>query len=85
MGGGAREDKVGGGEDQDAQEEKEGPGDHCVPSVRLVEAHPPKVGPEAPELIISAEEASCARCLARQQQLDVVAGSRFYNDASFSH
>ena len=39
MGGSTREDNVGGGEDEDAQEKEEGPGDHCMSSVKLVDAH----------------------------------------------
>ncbi|RWW83314.1 hypothetical protein BHE74_00008183 [Ensete ventricosum] len=38
------------------QEEEEGPGDHSVPSVRLVNAHPPpEEGLEAPELVVGWE------------------------------
>ncbi|RRT67517.1 hypothetical protein B296_00006863 [Ensete ventricosum] len=62
----AGKDKVGGVDDKDAQEEEEGPGDHYMPSVRLVDTHPPKVGSEAPELIVSTGEAACVRRSARQ-------------------
>ncbi|THU59537.1 hypothetical protein C4D60_Mb07t03140 [Musa balbisiana] len=75
MGEGIGEDKVGGGGDEDAQEE-EGPGDHCVPNVGLVDAHPPEAGPEAHDLVVNAREATCIRCLAKQQWLDATAGGQ---------
>ncbi|RRT35932.1 hypothetical protein B296_00042326 [Ensete ventricosum] len=40
---GIREDNVEDDVDENVQEEEEGPGDHCVPSVELVDAHPPEI------------------------------------------
>ncbi|RWW43896.1 hypothetical protein BHE74_00050389 [Ensete ventricosum] len=61
MGGSARADKVGGGGDKGAEEEEEGSRDHYMLSIGLVDTHPPKVGPEAPKLIVSAGEVACMR------------------------
>ncbi|RWW33327.1 hypothetical protein GW17_00001965 [Ensete ventricosum] len=33
--------------------------DHCVPSVGLVDTHPPEAGPKTPELVVRAREAAC--------------------------
>ena len=52
MGEGTKEDEVRGDRDEDAQEDKDGPGDQCVPNVELVDAYPLEVGPEALELIV---------------------------------
>ncbi|RWW40645.1 hypothetical protein BHE74_00053920 [Ensete ventricosum] len=82
VGGSAGEDKVGGGGNEDTQEEEEGPGGHCVLSIGLVDAHPPKVGSEALELIINAGEVTCVRRPARQQWLDTAGGGRFHEDTS---
>ncbi|RRT79620.1 hypothetical protein B296_00004396 [Ensete ventricosum] len=76
--GGTGEDEVEGGGDEDAREEEERLGDHCVPSIGLVDAHPPEAGLEAPELVVNTREAAWVRW---QQQLGV-AGGRFHNDAS---
>ncbi|RRT33508.1 hypothetical protein B296_00028071 [Ensete ventricosum] len=57
-GGNIREDEVGGGGDEDAQEKEEGPGEHCMPSVEMVDAHPPKAELKAPKLVVSAREAT---------------------------
>ncbi|RZS11175.1 hypothetical protein BHM03_00042485 [Ensete ventricosum] len=54
-----REDEVVGDGDEDAHEEEERLGDHYVPSVGLVDVHPPKVGSKASELIVSMGEAMC--------------------------
>ncbi|RWW27938.1 hypothetical protein GW17_00007608 [Ensete ventricosum] len=52
------------------QEEEEGPGDHSVPSVRLVNAHPPpEEGLEAPELVVGWE---------RLRAYDALLGSSSY-------
>ncbi|RWW35814.1 hypothetical protein BHE74_00059207 [Ensete ventricosum] len=56
MGEGVREDEVRGGGNENAQEQQ-GPRDHCVPSVGLVDIHPPEVEPKAPELVASTGEA----------------------------
>ncbi|RRT39796.1 hypothetical protein B296_00058884 [Ensete ventricosum] len=40
--------------------------DHCVPSVGLVDTHPPEAGPKTPELVVRAREAACVRGFARQ-------------------
>lgn len=56
---GTREDEVEDNEHEDAQEKKVGSGDHCAPSIELVDAHPLEVRSEAFELVISAEEAAC--------------------------
>ncbi|RRT56610.1 hypothetical protein B296_00047737 [Ensete ventricosum] len=53
MGGGVGKDEMGDGGDENAQDE-EGPRDHCVPNVGLVDAYPPEAGSKAPELITSA-------------------------------
>ncbi|RWV95610.1 hypothetical protein GW17_00041755 [Ensete ventricosum] len=50
---GIREEKVGSGGDEDAHEEKDRLKDHCVPSVELIDANPPKVELKDPELIIN--------------------------------
>ena len=60
------EDEVRSGGDEDAQEKEEGPGYHCIASIRLINEHSPKVGLEAPELIISMGEATCIRRPTRQ-------------------
>ncbi|CAL9114897.1 unnamed protein product, partial [Musa acuminata var. zebrina] len=57
MGEGTKEDEVGGDEDKDAQEEKKRSRHHYMPSIRLVDAHLPKVGSKAPELIVNMGEA----------------------------
>ncbi|RZR77171.1 hypothetical protein BHM03_00002181 [Ensete ventricosum] len=59
VGGGAREDEVGDSGDEDSQEEEERPKDHYVLRVRLVDAHPPEIGMEAFELVVSVGEAAC--------------------------
>ncbi|RRT54788.1 hypothetical protein B296_00048910 [Ensete ventricosum] len=59
VGGGAREDEVGDSGDEDSQEEEERPKDHYVPRVRLVDTHPPEIGLEAFELVVSVGEAAC--------------------------
>ncbi|RRT45749.1 hypothetical protein B296_00045524 [Ensete ventricosum] len=56
---GTREDEVGDSRDDDPQEKEERPGDCCVPSVGLVDAHILKAGSKAPELVVSAGEAAC--------------------------
>ncbi|RWV82185.1 hypothetical protein BHE74_00038881 [Ensete ventricosum] len=84
MGGGVGEDEVRGDGDENAQEE-ERPEDYCMPNIGLVNAHPPKVGPEAPELFASTGEATCIRCPARQQRLGAAAGGRFHDNASSRH
>ncbi|RRT83917.1 hypothetical protein B296_00014330 [Ensete ventricosum] len=66
MGEGVGEDEVRDDGDKNAQEE-EGPRDHCVPSLGLVNAHPPETGLEAPELIANVGEAVCIQCPATQQ------------------
>ncbi|RRT77309.1 hypothetical protein B296_00021772 [Ensete ventricosum] len=63
-GGGTREDKVGGSGDKDTQEDDEGPSDHCVPSLGLVDAHLLEAGPEALELVVNVGEV-CVRRLAK--------------------
>ncbi|RRT38047.1 hypothetical protein B296_00051968 [Ensete ventricosum] len=50
--GGAGEDEVGGDEDEDTQEKEKKSGDHYVSSVELVDAHPPEVRLEAPQLVV---------------------------------
>ncbi|RWV97163.1 hypothetical protein GW17_00040069 [Ensete ventricosum] len=45
--------------DEDTHEEEEGSRDHCVPSIELVNVHPPEARPEAPELVVSTGEAMC--------------------------
>ncbi|RWW03403.1 hypothetical protein GW17_00033443 [Ensete ventricosum] len=45
--GDARENEVRGNRNEDAQEEEEGLGDHCVLSIELVNAHSHKVAPKA--------------------------------------
>ncbi|RWW82703.1 hypothetical protein BHE74_00008820 [Ensete ventricosum] len=64
MGEGVGEDEVRDDGDKNAQEE-EGPRDHCVPSLGLVNAHPPETGLEAPELIANVGEAVCIHALLR--------------------
>ncbi|RWW79898.1 hypothetical protein BHE74_00011787 [Ensete ventricosum] len=81
-GGSVGEDEVRGNGDEDAQEE--GLRDHCVPNVRLINAHPPEAGPEALQLIVNAGEVVCVQCPVRQQQLDAAASGRFH-DASSRH
>ncbi|RZR91833.1 hypothetical protein BHM03_00020017 [Ensete ventricosum] len=76
--GGTGEDEVGGGRDEDAREVEERLGEHCVPSIGLVDAHPPEAGLEAPELVVNTREAAWVRW---QQQLGA-GGGRFHNDAS---
>ncbi|RZR84805.1 hypothetical protein BHM03_00011686 [Ensete ventricosum] len=66
IGGGTGEDKVRGDGDENAQEEEEGLGDHRVPSVNLVDAHPPKAGLETPELIVNVGEVACVQRPAMQ-------------------
>ncbi|RRT47564.1 hypothetical protein B296_00050227, partial [Ensete ventricosum] len=82
-GGSVGEDEVRGNGDEDAQEE-EGLRDHCVPNVRLINAHPLEAGLEALQLIVNTGEVTCVRCPVRQQQLDVAASGRFH-DASSRH
>ncbi|RWW26111.1 hypothetical protein GW17_00009527 [Ensete ventricosum] len=53
---GRGEDEVGSGVNEDTREEKEGPEDHRVPNIGLINANPYKAGPKAPELVISARE-----------------------------
>ncbi|RWW81477.1 hypothetical protein BHE74_00010125 [Ensete ventricosum] len=66
IGGGTGEDKVRGDGDENAQEEEEGLGDHRVPSVNLVDAHPPKAGLETPKLIVNVGEVACVQRPAMQ-------------------
>ncbi|RWV85846.1 hypothetical protein GW17_00052324 [Ensete ventricosum] len=56
---GAGEDEVRGSGDEDVQEEEERVGDHCMPTVELIDAHPPEAGPETPELGVNAGEVAC--------------------------
>ncbi|RWW03597.1 hypothetical protein GW17_00033236 [Ensete ventricosum] len=84
IGGSVGENKVGGGGDKNTME-KDGLGDHCMSSVVLVDAHPPEVGPKAPELVTSTGEAVCIRHSTRQQRLVATAGGRFHDDSSFRH
>ncbi|RWW01432.1 hypothetical protein GW17_00035527 [Ensete ventricosum] len=58
MGGSIRENEVEGCGDENDKEE-EGPGDYCVSSVGVVDAHPPEAGLEAPKLNTSTGEATC--------------------------
>ncbi|RWW69240.1 hypothetical protein BHE74_00023180 [Ensete ventricosum] len=57
-GGDVREDKMEGGGNEDAQEEEEGPVDYCVFNIKLNDAHPPKAGSKAPELVTNTGEAT---------------------------
>ncbi|RRT39204.1 hypothetical protein B296_00031037, partial [Ensete ventricosum] len=52
--------KVGGDGDEDAHEEEEGPRDHSVLSIGLVDAHSLEAGPEASKLVISIGELKIA-------------------------
>ncbi|RZS13582.1 hypothetical protein BHM03_00045186 [Ensete ventricosum] len=63
--GGVGVDEVRGDRDEDAQEKKETPRDHCMLSVRLVNAYPPEARPAALELVISMGEVAYVRCLTR--------------------
>ncbi|RRT36950.1 hypothetical protein B296_00028803 [Ensete ventricosum] len=74
--GGIREDKVRGYRDEDTWEKEEGLGDHYMPSVGLVDAHPPVVGSEALKLVLSAREVTCVRPPARQQRLEIAGGGQ---------
>ncbi|RRT58961.1 hypothetical protein B296_00003135 [Ensete ventricosum] len=49
----AGENEVRGDGDKDAEEVEDGLGDHCVLNERLIDAHPPKSGTKAHELIIN--------------------------------
>ncbi|RZR92414.1 hypothetical protein BHM03_00020692 [Ensete ventricosum] len=84
-GGGAREDEVGRSGDEGAQEDKKGLGDHYVPSIELVDAHPPETGLEAPELVVNMGEATCIQRSTRQQRLGATVGGCFHDDASSHH
>ncbi|RRT58442.1 hypothetical protein B296_00025849 [Ensete ventricosum] len=64
MDGGIGEDEVGGSGDENAWEE-EGPDEHYVPSVELVDEHSPEAGSKAHELVTNAGEAACVRRPAR--------------------
>ncbi|RWV92336.1 hypothetical protein GW17_00045301 [Ensete ventricosum] len=79
IGGGAGEDEVGGGGDE------EGPKDHYMHSFRFVDAHPLEAGPEALELIVNVGEAACVRCPTWQQWFGAAIGGRFHDDASSCH
>ncbi|RWW15547.1 hypothetical protein GW17_00020602 [Ensete ventricosum] len=59
VGGGAGEDEVGDGGDEDAQEVEEGSGDHCMLSIGLIDAHSLGVGSEALEFVISMGKVAC--------------------------
>ena len=76
---------MGGDRDEDTWEEKEGSGDHCVPSVKLVDAYLPKVRPKVLELIASAGEVACIQRPTRQRQFGAVVGGLFYADISSHH
>ncbi|RRT34043.1 hypothetical protein B296_00045824 [Ensete ventricosum] len=84
IGGGIGEDEMKHGGDENVQE-KEGPKDHCVFSVRLVDTYPPKVRPKTHELVTGMGEAACVQCPTRQQWLDVAAGDHFHDGASSGH
>ncbi|RWV96711.1 hypothetical protein GW17_00040553 [Ensete ventricosum] len=52
------EDEMKHGGDENVQE-KEGPKDHCVFSIRLVDTHAPKARPKTHELVTDMGEAAC--------------------------
>ncbi|RWW03076.1 hypothetical protein GW17_00033802 [Ensete ventricosum] len=56
------EDKMVSSRDEDTQGEERGSGDHCVSSVRLVDANPLEVGSKALELVVNAGESVYVRC-----------------------
>lgn len=80
--GGAGDDEVEGNGDEDALEEEERSGDHCMSSVGLVDAHPHKVGLKAPKLVVNAREATCVQCPTMQQQLSAATSGCFHDDTS---
>ena len=57
---------MGGSGEENAWTKKEGPGDHCIPNVELINTHPPEVGPKAFELVVNARDVACIRYSARQ-------------------
>ncbi|URE23007.1 hypothetical protein MUK42_16204 [Musa troglodytarum] len=63
VGEGVGKDEVGGDGDEDTQEEKVGPGDYYVLSVRLVDAHPPEAESKTLELVHDRLQDSCAAAL----------------------
>ncbi|RZR91800.1 hypothetical protein BHM03_00019990, partial [Ensete ventricosum] len=85
VGGGTGEDEVRGGGDKYVQEEEEGLRDHCVSSIRLVDAYPPEIRPEALELVVSVGKVACVRRLTKQYLFGATTGGRFYDDSSFNH
>ncbi|RZR85749.1 hypothetical protein BHM03_00012781 [Ensete ventricosum] len=82
MGEDIRDDEVRDDDDDENFQEKEGSGDYCVLSVRLIYAHPPEIGFEVSELVAGTREVTCVRHYARQQRLDVVASGYFHDNAS---
>ncbi|RRT32738.1 hypothetical protein B296_00057535 [Ensete ventricosum] len=52
--GGCRRDDGG----EDAQEKEKGPGDHCVPTIGLLDAHPSEAGSKTLDLVINTGEAT---------------------------
>ncbi|RZR75063.1 hypothetical protein BHM03_00048831 [Ensete ventricosum] len=76
---------MGGDEDKNTQEDEDRLGDHYVPSIELVNAHPPEVGPKALELIVNEGEATFILHPTRQQQPGAATDGRFHDDASSRH
>lgn len=56
--GGAGEEEVGGGGDDEGEEDEDRPRQTRRPDIGLIDAHPPQVRPEAPQLILRVRHAS---------------------------